>query len=268
MKIYYYCSYTFSPLGFQFRCYDTDSGFVKVSNENPDDKMVVTLLTRGGSESAFGVLSNGRYYFTLKRIIKKAAPASDDEPEKTWNINVAVSADSAELPELCALAYGAYTDFVNFGDRIMSTLAEGDGDIAYTIDIKKLEGCISDYSAIYLAALSGDVLEGFSCPCDLAPEKLEKALESLCQQSISNLFQCVILSSTKSYFYKNTGFSPEHTIPICVYLIEPSVDEEMPRTHRAGSTLKDYAVPIALGAGAFALGYVGLRLIGRVFRRK
>ena len=274
MKIYFYCSYKFSPTGFQFRCYDTEAGFVDLSQDNPDDRTIVTLFSRGGSESAFGVIRNSRYYFTLKRIEKFRDSLSDDDLGKSWSICFGVSADASELETLCAAAYGAYTDFERFGDCLLSMLSPGDIETPYHIDTDKLAPLFEHYTGIYRAALDGETDAEKCCPYGLDADKFTQACGKLLDQKIGRMLECVVLSSSKEYFYKSTGFPTDYLIGSCIYLNESSeTNDAAIEASRSSSGdehpgVLDYVVPAAIAFGAVVATVAGIKVIKRVFKKK
>lgn len=199
MKIYYYCSYKFSPTGFQLICYDEQNGnVIPYNGENEEDKLIHRFFSHGGIESAFGRLRNGKYYFLIKQLKLTDENLSENEMGKTWNINFAVSAEESELQSLCAVACMAYTNAVGFTNELYDTLSLGDEQLSFNVDILRFKKTVQN---ALTAAGSGSAQS--STPYDLDPRLFSEAIAILKAQSIKHKLEFVVLSADTDYFYEN-----------------------------------------------------------------
>ena len=203
MKLYYYCSYKFSPTGFQLQCIDEHTGAViPYNSENEDDRLIQQLFSHGGIESAFGRLENRRYYFFIKQLQKTDDTLSESDKGQHWNINFAVSADISDLTSLCAVAYLAYTNVTVFTDLLYHTLSLGDEQASFRVDTALFQELLQQASH----AIQADSTP-YNPPYALNPDLLSSAVNLLKTQHIQHQLEFVILTATPAYFYKNCRIS-------------------------------------------------------------
>lgn len=271
MKLYYYCSYKFSPTGFQLQCYDGATGKTLRRDEtNSDDKLISHLFSHGGAESAFGCSEPGRYYFLIKQIKIIDTELSQVDKGYQWYINLAVSADKDELPLLQAIAYWAYTDFEAFKKAVYDTLSLGDDEISFRVDTAAFMRCIEKVCQQPQSS-EPDYVFG------LDKTQLGDALQILKSGEIKHRFEFVIFSDNSDYFYKNCKIDPTETVyhsaSIHADRIEADKQEQPTQPGQgpddetsASETAKDkYKQIVSKAVAGVAIGFcAGLVLTGAV----
>lgn len=91
MEVYYYCSYTGSPVGFQLGKLDSASG--KLSGENIPP-LLRRCFSRGMIRKACGCLpGEGKYFVLVKDLAAKKSTAGDAEE---YYLNIALVSDQVE----------------------------------------------------------------------------------------------------------------------------------------------------------------------------
>ncbi len=217
MKLYYYCSYTCSPAGFQKRCFDQATGKrIEISQENADDALITKFFMHGGAHSAFGKLPDGKYYFLLKNMNKENKNVLSGTLGQKWYINFAVSAEEHELEHFCRFVYEAYTDYETFADALYSTLSIGDETDSFHVDVEKFRQAfdVSEEKAL----VSDTQTKHF--PYGLSIQQFSQVLNLLQDKAVTKLFEFVIYSAGEDYFYQNCGISPAETVHYSVSLGE------------------------------------------------
>lgn len=262
MKIYYYCSYTHSPTGFQKKCFDEVTGEpLLIDKENADDALIVNLFTHGGAETAFGKLKNGKYYFLIKNMDKTDETVSQGSKGRVWHINFAVSAEENELGRLCSLAYQAYSDYNVFINAVFETLSTGDEKDSFYADISKFRE--NSHKAEQNMAESDKVPRICTCPYKLDAVKLSEALTILKNRAIENLYEFVIFSVSKPYFYKNCNIDTDDKVYHWLSLGENTGTGSVRKDTFYEKKEKDNSLLVPIIVGALVVTGVALFRLGR-----
>lgn len=252
MKVYFYCSYNLSPVGYQKISLDP------VAEEqgpcNIATKAVETLLTHGGAESALG-MDGLDCYFVIKGVKHTDVKLSRETPGRSLYLNLGVTSPAGESEEVLAVAYYVYTQYHDFVVRFASCITPQDGEVSYTVDPTLWRQLMEVARIKYAAFLKNGEAEFSNAPHSLSPDQLMEAFDLIRRENLHALYEFALLEGDAEYFRTSCGCD-DPAQPVHFVLLNGSPESARPTGSNPRQQTKDQGDRIQLDPKLLAAGIV------------